>query len=118
MSLFNLSLALNGLATDSVAVRRPIAGTFDDNGMAVPPTFTTFSSIRVSWQNLRGDELKHVPEGDRVTAWQKVWPQMLLETGDRIDSSKGTYIVQELEDNMNEGGFSAAFARRVGDGEA
>lgn len=119
MSLFNLSTALNTLSTASVTVRRPSAASYASDGTANAPTFTVFNNVRTSFQNLRQDELKHMPEGNRTTGWQKIWPQMVLQTGDRIvHPTKGTFIVQLLDDCMEEGSFTAAFARKLGDGES
>ncbi len=124
MSLFNLSPALQQLSTATITVRRPNAVGFGTDGAANTQTFTTVSGIRTSFQNLRADELEHMPEGDRTKSWVKIWPQMPvlfgpLKTGDRIDHpTRGTYIVQEMDDCVDEGGFTGAFARKLGDGES
>lgn len=124
MSLFNLSPALKQLSTATIVVRRPNADGFGADGTANTLTFTTVSGVRTSFQNLRGDALQHMPEGDRTKSWVKIWPQMpvlfgAIKVGDRIDHpTKGTYIVQELDDCVDEGGFTGAFARKLGDGES
>lgn len=118
MSLFNMSLALNALATATVTVRRP-SSSFNTDGTAATPTFTVFTNVRTAFQNLRGDDLKHVPEGEHVTSWQKIWPQLAVQISDRIvHPTKGTFVVQELDDCADEGGFTGAFVRKIGDGES
>lgn len=121
MSLFNLSPTLGTLATATVTVLRPAyAGNgYGTDGTAAAAAFTTFANVRTSFQNIRGDDLQHVPEGDRTTSWQKVWPQMQLQISDRVvHPTKGTFIVQKLDDCVDEGSFTAAFVRKLGDGES
>lgn len=119
MSLFNMSQALNGFATTKVTVRRPSVAGYTSAGVAAAPTYTEFLNVKTAFQNLRGDDLRHVPEGDRTSSWQKIWPQMVLQTGDRIvHLTRGTYVVQTIDDNREEGGFAAAFIRKLGDGES
>lgn len=119
MSLFNLSQALNGLSTAFVTVRRPSAASYTSGGLPATQTFTVFANVRTSFQNIRGEDLKHLPEGDRNSSWQKIWPQMQLLPADRIvHPTKGTFIVQTIGDSRDDGGFTSAFIRRVGDGES
>lgn len=119
MSLFNLSQALNGLATAKVTVRRPSTPGYAADGTASAPGFTTFTNVSTSFQNIRGEDLKHLPEGDRNSSWQKIWPQMQLLPADRIvHPTKGTYVVQTIGDSRADGGFTSAFVRKLGDGES
>lgn len=119
MSLFNLSPALNSLSTALVIVRRPSAAGFGNDGTAATPSFTTFTNVRTSFQNIRGEDLKHLPEGEHNSTWQKIWPQMQLLPADRIvHPTKGTYVVQTIGDSRDDGGFTSAFVRKLGDGES
>lgn len=119
MSLFNLSQALNGLATAFVTVRRPNVAGFTTAGVAAAPTYTVFNNVRTAFENIRGDDVRHVPEGDKITSWQKIWPQMVVQPSDRIvHPTKGTFVVQSIDDCVDEGGFTSAFVRKVGDGES
>lgn len=119
MSLFNLSQALNGFSTALVTVRRPSVPGFGNDGTATAPTYSEYTNVRTAFANLRQDELRHMPEGERTTGWQKIWPQMVIQTGDRIvHPTKGTFVVQSLDDCMDEGGFTSAYVRKLGDGES
>lgn len=119
MSLFNLSPALTGLSDATVIVNRPSVAGYNTDGTAAATTNTVFTGVSTSFQSMRGDDLKHVPEGDHVTSWRKIWPQMVLQVSDRIvHPTQGTFVVQELDESTSQGGFSAAYARKLGDGES
>lgn len=119
MSLFNLSPARRQLSTATITVNRPSVSGFNTDGTSASTSNTAFTGVRTSFQYLGNAELQHMPEGDRDKTWVKVWPAMQLQTGDRIvHPSKGTFIVQKLDECMDEGGFTAAFARKLGDGES
>lgn len=117
MGLFNLTPAVGLLSNVTVTVQRPAAGGYDDNGRALPRTFTTLGPVRASMQPIKGSDLLKLPEGERDSSWQTIYAPLALQDGDTVVAPDASYQVRALGDWMTLGAFSRVFIRRFAEQE-